>query len=145
MRWRAAAMMALLTLTGCGASSLSTVQLRNDASKVCVAASARAAQIPLPGSAAAARAFLVHGVAALTPELVGLRRLTAPRGLTGVYAVALTGLERERRALQSTVSDLSGGADPVVAIRTLQAELAPIEGRGNGAWRKLGIPACAQR
>ena len=59
------------------------------------------------------------------------------------YRNALNATEQELKALQSTLNGLKAGNDPIVAIKTLQTQLAPLEKQASAAWRALGVPACA--
>jgi hypothetical protein len=38
---------------------------------------------------------------------------------------------------------VKAGNDPIVAFKTLQTQLAPLETRARPAWRALGVPGCA--
>ncbi|MBV9838004.1 MAG: hypothetical protein JO156_07790 [Solirubrobacterales bacterium] len=138
----AAAGVAALALTACGSSSLSSEQLRGAATRLCSAASKRAALIPTPSSPAAAAGFLSQGAAALSPELAGLRALHAPGDLAQVYATAVGASSAELSAIQAAVRDLAAGGDEVITVKSLQQQLAPMESEANGAWQALQIPAC---
>jgi hypothetical protein len=48
----------------------------------------------------------------------------------------------ELTALRSTLKGLKAGNDPVVAIKTLQQQLAPAEMKASIAWSALELPAC---
>lgn len=140
-----AALTAALVMGGCGSPPLSTSQLRAGASRPCLVARRQADRIPTPGSPAGGVAFLKGGIAALRPELASLRRLRAPSDLARDYATALAALSSELDALAATARELDQGYDAVIAIKTLQRRLAPIESERNGAMRALGIPACVSR
>ena len=58
------------------------------------------------------------------------------------FSRARTATEQELKALQSSLKGLKAGNDPVVAIKTLQAQLVPLEKRASAAWLALKIPAC---
>jgi hypothetical protein len=45
--------------------------------------------------------------------------------------------------LQSSLKGLQAGNDPIVAVKTLQVQLAPLETKARAAWRALGVPGCA--
>jgi hypothetical protein len=45
--------------------------------------------------------------------------------------------------LQSSLKGLKAGNDPIVAVKTLQTQLAPLEKQAGAAWRALGVPECA--
>ncbi len=141
----AAALLAALAIGGCGTTPLSTSQLRAGASRICGAAGRQADRVPTPGSPADGAAFLKRGITVLRPELAGLRRLRAPGDLARDYGRALTAFAGELHALAATAGELDRGDDPVIAIKTLQHRLAPIESEQNGAMRALGIPACMNR
>ncbi len=51
--------------------------------------------------------------------------------------------EQELKVLQSTLKGLKAGNDPIVAFKTLQTQLAPLEKEAGAAWQALRIPACA--
>jgi hypothetical protein len=140
-----AVLLCALALGGCGSSSLSTTQLSRDASRICTTANQHTDRIPAPTSSAGSARFLAQGAAALSPELTGLRALRPPSDLAPVYATAIGASARELSALRVTARQLTGGDDPVSAIRTLQRRLAPLESRGDDAWRTLKISACLNR
>jgi hypothetical protein len=133
-----------LVLAGCGSSpSLSEKQLRNRATALCAAAARKSGRITTPKSPAGdGVVFLNRGIAALKPELAGLRSLRAPDELSDVYRTSLAAFSKKIDALETTVHKLHSGEDPVVAWRTLQEHLAPLEATEDGAWRALQVPAC---
>lgn len=142
-----AAAVTALVLAGCGggSSSPSNAQLRSQATRVCATANQRSDGIATPQSPGGGLLFLKRGLAVLRPELAHLRTLRAPSELSDAYAVSLTAFSRELHELEKTAHGLASGNDPVLAIKTLQARLAPLETREDGAWRKLDIPACMER
>jgi hypothetical protein len=133
-----------LATAGCGgSSSISTRQLRTDAGRVCTVATQRLNGIPTPQVPSQASSFLRRGIAALTPEISALAALH-PTGEMAVHlrrAQATT--ERELKVLESTLKGLKAGNDPIVAFKTLETQLAPLETQAGAAWRALGVPACA--
>jgi len=131
-------------LAGCGSSSVSAHQLRTGAARACTVAGRRLSRIPAPHDAAGAAAFLHAGITALGPELMALDRLSPTPQLAAPYGRARSATERELAALHSTLHRLSAGEDPVVAIKTLQQELAPLERQASAAWRALGVPGCLE-
>lgn len=131
-----------LLLPGCGSQSLSGSQLRTRAGRVCTLAQRRLAKVRTPKDPTQARAFLNRGIAILAPELTKLRRLHPPSDLAGDYRTAVDATARELAALRFSVKGLKAGNDPVVAIKTLQQQLAPLEARAAGAWETLALPAC---
>jgi hypothetical protein len=141
----ALASVVLLAVAGCGGSSDSMKKLRAQAGRVCTRALDAGALIQPPAIPAATTAFLRRGIAVLRPELAGLRTLRAPSEQAGAYSAALGALDRELAILSETVHDIDRGADPLLAIKTLQRRLAPVEADGDAAWRTLGIPACVNR
>jgi hypothetical protein len=134
-----------VVVAGCGAASPSLARLQAQAAGVCTWTQARSTRIEAPRVPAQTPAFLRRGIAILTPELAGLRRLRAPSEQSGAYATALQSLARERTILSGTVQDLDRGADPLSTIKTLQHRLAPVEADDDAAWRTLGVPACVER
>jgi hypothetical protein len=139
-RW-AGGVLAALTLASCGSSGLSASQLRASATKLCNAAVARSAGIALPEVPSAGQRFLSRGIAVLTPEVTELREL----GATGTFRDAVTATSAELAALRFTLKGLRAGNDPVVAIKTLEQQLLPLEAKANRAWQALGIRACVSR
>jgi hypothetical protein len=134
-----------LAAGGCGGGSpsLSARQLRTRASNACAVATRRLNLIPTPQVPSQGAGFVRRGVAALKPEVAALAALH-PEGEMGVdFRRAQTATEQELKALQSTITGLKAGNDPIVAIKTLQAQLAPLEKQASAAWRALKIPACA--
>jgi len=139
------ASLAVLALCGCGSSSLSSTQLRQDATRICATASRRTDRIATPTSPAQSGQFLAQGAAALEPQLKALTALRPPSDAARVYATALRADSAELSALRATARQLDVGDDPVSAISSLQRRLGPIESRANAAWHSLAIPACVNR
>jgi hypothetical protein len=135
-------LLAALALAGCGGSSLTASQLRARATRVCTAAARRMNAIPTPGIPSQGEAFVSRGVSALSRELSGLRAI---RGRPSSFRDGLAAKAAEVALLRSTVKGLRAGNDPVVAIKTLEQQLEPVEVRADAAWQALGIPACVNR
>ena len=136
--------LAALLVSGCGSSgALSVQQLRRRATQICDNGRRRTDQIALPTAPTQGTRFIIQGIAALDPPLTRLRRLGAPVEMAGDYRNAIGAFTSELTALRSTLDGLHAGNDPVVAIKTLAQQLAPAEARAAGAWRALGVPACA--
>ncbi|MEA2159366.1 MAG: hypothetical protein QOD66_1746, partial [Solirubrobacteraceae bacterium] len=53
--------------------------------------------------------------------------------------------EQKLTYLKDALRDLKSGEDPVIALKTLQRELTPVETQENGGWQALQIPACVGR
>lgn len=130
---------------GCGSGSLSGTQLRSQATRACQTADGQTDRIPTPTSPDGGVAFLKRGIAALAPELVRLRALRPPSDLAQVYSTAISASSDELRALRATVRGLEADGDPVIAIKTLEQKLAPMESQASGAWQALEVPACVNR
>jgi hypothetical protein len=141
----AAALAALVTLTGCGGSSLSSRDLRADATRACAVGQTRTRRITPPASPAAGAMFLRRGLAVLAPELGALRSLHPPGGLESNYNAAVDAFGSEVNAIRATLARLGRGGDPLVGFPALARLLAPLETRQNAAWQSLDIPACVQR
>jgi hypothetical protein len=137
--------MLALGVAGCGSSSLSGPQLRARAARVCGRARVATNRIPTPDLPSAGVRFLSRGIATLAPELAALTRLRPGGDAAKVYSSALAASRQELGALRFTLRGLHAGNDPVVAIKTLQQRLAPLESQANDAWGALGIEACATR
>jgi hypothetical protein len=135
----------LAVLGGCGSTSLSTAELRTQAGRICTIANRQTDRIPTPSTPAGGAAFLRRGIAVLRPELSALRSLLAGGTASREYATSMSAFAQKLNLLGGTLHDLTAGEDPVVAIKTLQSQLAPIEARENGAWEALEIPACVNR
>lgn len=140
-----APMLALaLAAAGCGgSSSMSERQLRTDASRVCTVATQRLNAIPTPEIPSQGSSFLRRGIAALKPEIAGLAALHPTGELATHLHRAQAATERELKVLQSTLKGLKTGNDPIVAFKTLETQLAPLERQAGQAWRAFGVPACA--
>ena len=135
-----------LVLAGCGSKPpLSTTELSNQATRVCTLAGQQTDVIPTPASPAGTASFLRRGIAVMAPELQGLRTLKPTSDVAQVYATSIDSFAKKLGYLKDTMRDLAGGEDPVIAIKTLQQELAPIEAQENGAWQALDVPACLSR
>jgi hypothetical protein len=134
----------LLGLGGCGANGPtppSSLQLREQAGRICNGTSVAANAIPTPGWTGAQR-FLTRGLAVLAPELVRLRSLH-PSGAAGAtYRRALSSFGAELDAIDRARLRLAHGGDPVLTVRRLVRELAPPEASARRAWQLLGIPSC---
>jgi hypothetical protein len=125
-------------LAGCGSSALSPAQIRSRATNICTATARRTGKIATPTSPNDAVAFLNRGITAIDREVAALRAMHA----TGAAKTAVDGTAAELAALRFTLKGLQAENDPVVAIKTLQVRLGPIEQRTNAAWRSLDVPAC---
>lgn len=131
-----------LLLGGCGSSALSDKQLRRKASRICVTAQRASSSIAAPTDPAKGQQFLQHGIAALAPSVAALHRLKPSSDLEDVYETALGATDRELALLRQALRGLQAGNDPVVAIKTLQAELGPAEDAAARAWHEVDVPAC---
>ena len=132
-------------LAGCGNSSLSSAQLRIQADRMCSLANQRTARIPTPATPADTVAFLRRGIGVMRPELVALRSLHPPKDAGDVYSASLTAFSKKLGAMRTTMREISFGHDPVVAIKALQRELAPLEAQEDGGWQALDVSACLNR
>ena len=140
--WAPALALALVA-AGCGgSSSLSAHQLRAGATRACTLASQRLDSIPTPRLPSDGAAFLRRGIAAVRPELTALAALHPDGKLGEQFSRARTATDRELAALQSSLKGLKAGNDPLVAVKTLQAQLVGLERRATAAWLALDIPAC---
>ncbi|HEY5188235.1 MAG TPA: hypothetical protein VII87_04320 [Solirubrobacteraceae bacterium] len=139
-RWLGALLVAL-ALAGCGSSGLTPSQLRTSATRICGVANQELNTIALPEAPSAGQHFISRGIAVLTPEVAKLRAL---RG-TGTFQTAVAATAAELAALRFTLKGLRAGNDPVVAIKTLEQRLLPLETRANTAWRTLSISSCVSR
>jgi hypothetical protein len=142
LRLAATLLMAAMLAAGCGSHALTDSQLRARATRICQLATVRSDRIATPTAPGQGATFLSRGIAALTPELTALKRLSAPDDMSGDYRDAVDATGMELTALRSTLKGLRAGNDPVVAIKTLQAELAPAEAKASSAWTTLELPAC---
>ena len=142
MKFAAAAAVAAILLAGCGSSKLSTRQLRARATSICTVAARKTSRIPSPSDPAGGAEFLRRGIAVLTPEVAALRRLKPPSDVADVYENSVHGLEQQLRLAGVTLRHMRAGQDPVLAMKTLQEQLSPIEDSVDGGWRALEIPAC---
>lgn len=138
----AVALLVATVLAGCGSTALSAGQLRSRAARICTLATHRTNRITTPALPSQAASFLSRGIAAMTPEVTALRRLRAPGDMADDYRDAVAATGAELTALRSTLKGLTAGNDPVVAIKTLQQQLAPAEFKAGIAWSALELPAC---
>jgi hypothetical protein len=133
-----------LGLAGCGgASTLSTAQLHTRATLTCNLARRRTNRIATPALPTQGARFLNRGIAVLAPELAALKLMRPPSDMAHDYKLALAASQGELQALRSALRGLKAGNDPVVAIKTLQQQLSPLESRAHVAWSSLDLPACA--
>ncbi len=138
----AAALLVAALLAGCGSTALTDSQLRTRAGRICTLATQRTDHIATPRMPTQEAAFVSRGIAAMTPEVTALRRLRAPGDMADDYRDAVEAIAAELTALRSTLKGLKAGNDPVVAIKTLQQQLAPAEFTAGIAWSALELPAC---
>jgi hypothetical protein len=138
----AAALLSAALLAGCGSTALTGSQLRSRADRICKLATQRTDRITTPTMPTQEASFVSRGIAAMTPEVTALRRLRAPGGMADDYRDAVEATGAELTALRSTRKGLKAGNDPVVAIKTLQQQLAPAEMKASIAWSALELPAC---
>ena len=132
-------------LSGCGSPpSPSLIQLRSQGSRICASAGRRFGRIGTPRTEAGGEAFLNHGIAVLGPELGQLRKLNAPSEVADVYQAAIEALGDELLALRGAVRGLKRDQDPVIAFKTLQRHLGPLETQADDAWQALQMPACVE-
>lgn len=142
LRLLAAALLAAALLAGCGSTALTDTQLRSRAGRICALAARRTDRIATPSLPSQEASFVRRGIAAMTPEVTALRRLSAPGAMADDYRDAVEATSTELTALRSTLKGLKAGNDPVVAIKTLQQQLAPAEMKASIAWSALELPAC---
>jgi hypothetical protein len=135
----------MAALAGCGGDTLGAQELRSRATTACATAGRQINGIAMPSSPAGDRLFLTEGVAALRPELTALKTLRPPRALAGTYTSSLGELGQIVSTLDATAAAVGQGSDPVIAFKTLEQQLAPIEAQQNQAWQALGVPACILR
>jgi hypothetical protein len=141
-------MAATAVLVGaCGSATPppSLVQLRAQGARICRAAGGRLRRIPTPRTEVGGETFLTSAIAVLGPELRRLRKLSAPGDSADVYRAALDATADELDALRGAVRALDRQQDPVIAFRTLQQRLGPLEAQADSAWQALQIPTCLQR
>ena len=139
---RAVALLTATLLAGCGSSALTASQLRSRAAQICTLATQRTDRITTPTMPTQEASFLRRGIAAMMPEVTALQRLRPPGDMAHDYRDAVTATRAELTALRSTLKGLKAGNDPVVAIKTLQQQLAPEEFKAGIAWNALELPAC---
>ncbi|MBV8955870.1 MAG: hypothetical protein JO153_17150 [Solirubrobacterales bacterium] len=144
MRWGVAVLplLAALVLAGCGNKPLSSGQLHDRASQVCLLAAEQTAHIAAPHSATGANVFLRRGITVLTPELTQLRRLHPPSEVADVYSASVAAFAKKLSYLNRAAQDLATGGDPASAMQTLEHRLGPVVSQENGGWEALGIPDC---
>jgi hypothetical protein len=142
----AVAAAAAFAVTGCGSTPpASLVQLRAQATRICSTASRQIGHIATPPSGAGGEVFLDRGIAVLAPEHQALRALGAPTEAADVYRTALGALGGELSALREATRALDRQENPVIAFKTLQQRLTPLETQADDAWQALQIPSCASR
>jgi hypothetical protein len=143
-----AAVVVAVGLGGCGGGSskeLSDRQLELQATRGCTVANRRTERIHTPTAPAGGEAFLTKGIAVLAPEYRQLQALRPPSDLAQVYTISLNAFGGKLAAIRAAVHNLDRGEDPVIAMKTLQQQLAPLESSEDGAWQALQVPACVTR
>ncbi|HUO73096.1 MAG TPA: hypothetical protein VMU39_20175 [Solirubrobacteraceae bacterium] len=136
---------ATLMVSGCGSQALSDGQLATQATRLCQLATLQTDRIPTPTDPSDSALYLQRGIAVMDGELAQLRKLHAPDDVADVYTVSINSFAKKLSYMRDTVHDLAKGEDPVLAVRTLQQDLEPVEAQENGAWRTLQINACLSR
>lgn len=139
------AVLPALLLAGCSSAELSDLQLRKRASAICATAARRAGRIATPQATSGTAAFIKAGIAVLDREHVALNRLRPPHDLRTTYRTSVEDLERQLDDLRLAVHSLASGEDPVIAIKTLQHRLTPLEQVAAKDWSSLQTPACASQ
>lgn len=140
----APALVLALVAAGCGSSAnMSDRALREAATRVCTEATQHLNDIPTPQVPSGGAAFLRRGVGALRPELTALSAMHPGGELGTHFREGLGAGQQELKVLESSLKGLQAGNDPIVAIKTLQTQLAPLEKQARAAWRAAGLPACA--
>jgi hypothetical protein len=117
-------------------------ELRAQATRACGVTTQRLRGIPTPKLPSDAAGFLRGGIGALQTELAALAALHPDGELGQQFDRARKATQEEVATLQSSLKGLKTGNDPIVAIKTLQAQLLPLEKRATAAWLALKIPAC---
>jgi hypothetical protein len=135
----------MLAVSGCGSQPLSNSQLATQATRLCQLASLQTDRIPTPSDPSGSALYLKRGIAVMKAELAQLHKLRAPDDVADVYTVSINSFAKKLSYMRDTVHDLARGEDAVIAIRTLQQDLGPVEQQENGAWRTLQISACLNR
>jgi hypothetical protein len=134
-------LLAAALLTGCGDTSPSLADLRQDAGKICTRANHSVAKV-LPPTSPRTAAFLAGGITRMHTELAQLRLLTPYGDVASVYRAALQALSDQLTALRAADQAIHRGENPAIAFKTLQHRLAPLETEATNAWQSLKIPAC---
>ena len=135
-------LLALVALSGCGSTTLSSGELENQATRVCALASRQTDRIRSPASPAGSEVFLRQGIAVLTPALTQLRKLHPPSDVADVYTASVAAFAKKLAYLKAAAHDIAGGQDPVSTMQSLRQQLASIVSQENGGWQALNIPAC---
>ncbi len=137
---------AVVGLAGCGGGGrLSSSDLTNQASQICNLAARQIDRIKTPSAPSGSAAFLQQGLVALTPELKQLRKLQPPEDAQDVYKTAIDSSAKKLALLRTAAAQITGGADAVTTMQSLEQQLAPVVQQENQAWKSLGIPACVSR
>jgi hypothetical protein len=140
----APALVLVVAVSGCGGSgSMSDRALRSAAARACTVATQRLNSIPMPQVPSQGASFLRRGSAALRAELAELSAMHPSGDVATEFRKARDATGQELTVLQSSLKGVKAGNDPIVAFKTLQTQLAPLETRAGAAWRALGVPACA--
>jgi hypothetical protein len=134
-----------LAVPGCGSRSLTMARLVAQATRICTRAVDQGARIAPPAVPSQSGTFLRRGIRTLTGELADLRALKVAHAQAGTYSIAVDSITEELLILTARVHDLDRGSDPVPTVKALQRQLAPVEAKGDAAWRTLGVLACVTR
>jgi hypothetical protein len=135
----------LLALGGCGSDSLSTDQLRSQASTICTRTAAATDRIAVPNTADQGSRFLSEGVAQLRPAIAQLRQLKPPDSMSKEYQRAVALGDQEVTLIAKHRQAIAKGEDVIDTFRRLASQLTPLTNQEDAYWRALLIPACVRR
>jgi hypothetical protein len=142
---RVTAIVAAAALIGSSAAAAATTptQYRQRATAICKASSARLKAIEPPASKAELGRVLRQALPIFTTQYGALLKLSVPQSLRVQHLKALAAERAQLAGIRAAIAKLNGGADPTTTYNAMDKTLTPYGNAEDAAWRKLGVPACA--
>ena len=141
----AAALALLASAAEAGGAPLDAKTYRARADRVCAAANARLARVPVPRTESGVRAWLDEAVPIYTRSVRRLRGLAPPRRLAARHRAWTAVLARRARIVSGLRARVAKGAPAAAAVRAAAPGLERLRARARARARGLGLRACAGR
>ena len=142
---RVTALVAAAALIGSSVASaaMTPTQYRQRATAICKASSVKLKAIKPPASKAELGRILEAALPIFTTQYNALLKLSVPQSLRVQHLKALAAEKAQLAGIRAAIVKLDGGADPTTTYNAMDKTLTPYGNAEDAAWRKLGVPACA--